>query len=90
MCAQLGLYHYHPHDSRRSESGWLDSTIIHKRTGNIIFAELKSDTGQLTGEQRAVTYMHHAAGRTALLWRPADLHTIGPALADFKRTGHWR
>ena len=81
MCAQLRLYHYHPHDSRRSTAGWPDSVII-GRCG-IIFRELKTQSGQLSGEQRQVGYLLASQGLSWEVWRPADLMagTIGAQLA---------
>lgn len=78
MCAQLGLYHYHVHDSRRSESGWPDCVIMSQRPGlsgagsGIIFRELKSQSGELTSEQKHVGYLLTAAGLSWEVWRPAD------------------
>jgi hypothetical protein len=74
MCAQLGLYHYHPHDSRRSAAGWPDSVIISQRTRRIIFRELKTERGILTGEQKRVGYLLVAAGEDWAVWKPHDLY----------------
>jgi hypothetical protein len=72
MCVQLGLYHYHPHDSRRSESGWVDSTII-SSWGDMEFWELKTASGQLSSAQRHVGYLLRAGGHVYRVVRPADL-----------------
>lgn len=81
MCADLGLYHYHPHDSRRSQAGWPDSVII-GRCG-VLFRELKTQAGKLSSEQRHVGYLLTGAGLSWEVWRPADLAdgTIGVQLA---------
>lgn len=83
MCAQLGLYHYHAHDSRRSASGFPDSWIINLRTGRAMFRELKTATGQLTPEQKHLGYALAAGGHDWQVWRPADLRdgTIARQLA---------
>jgi hypothetical protein len=83
MCAQLGLYHYHPHDSRRSSAGWPDSVIISQRTRRMIFRELKTESGTLTSEQKRVGYLLVAAGEDWAVWKPHDLHdgSIGAELA---------
>lgn len=79
MCDQLGLYHYHNPDSRGSAAGWPDLVILSPRPGmggtgtGIIFRELKSQSGQLTSDQRAVGYLLTAAGLSWEVWRPADL-----------------
>lgn len=72
LCADLGLYHYHPHYSRHSEPGWPDSTIIGSR---VIFRELKSERGSLTPEQRGVGERLTGAGQDWALWRPRDLYS---------------
>ena len=83
MCTQLGLYHYHTHDSRRSNSGFPDSFIMNRRTGRIFWRELKTQSGQITSEQRAVGYALAAGGHDWSVWRPADLldGSIAAALA---------
>ena len=73
MCTQLGLYHYHTHDSRRSNSGFPDSFIMNRRTGRLIWRELKTQYGQITSDQRAVGYALTAGGHDWAVWRPADL-----------------
>jgi VRR-NUC domain len=72
LAGLLGFMHYHPYDSRRSVPGFPDLTLVHEQTGALVFAELKSDSGQVTPEQdRWLT----ALGRrhTAEVWRPRDL-----------------
>ena len=80
MCAELGLYHYHPLTSKGSASGWPDSVIIGKR---VIFRELKRQSGTLTSEQAEVGRRLRAAGQSWKVWRPVDLidGTIGQELA---------
>ena len=69
LCAGLGLYHFHPHNSTRSEPGWPDSAIIGRR---MIFRELKSECGKLTPEQAEVGRKLKAAGENWRVWRPSD------------------
>jgi hypothetical protein len=70
LCAGLGLFHYHPHNSTRSEPGWPDSTIIGRR---VLFRELKSECGRLTPEQAEVGRKLKAAGQNWRVWRASDL-----------------
>jgi hypothetical protein len=83
MCAQLGLYHYHTHDSRRSSGGFPDSWIINLKTGRAIFRELKAQAGKLTADQRMLGYALAAGGHDWAVWRPSDYAdgTIGTQLA---------
>lgn len=48
--ARLGWRVYHPYDSRRSEAGFPDLTMV--RHGVLIFAELKADGGRLRPKQK--------------------------------------
>ena len=66
----LGWMAYHTHDSRRSAPGYPDLTLV--RGSRLIFAELKSAKGRLTGPQRAWTEALKATGAEVYVWRPAD------------------
>ena len=80
MCAELGLFHFHPLNSKGSEPGWPDSTIIGRR---VIFRELKRQSGAVTPEQAEVGRKLRAAGQSWKVWRPVDLidGTVGQELA---------
>ena len=82
MCADLGLFHYHPHNSRRSAPGWPDSTII-GRSG-ILHRELKDRARQPVTRTASRRRAHHAGWRNWRVWRPRDLldGSIGRELAD--------
>lgn len=71
LCADLDLYHYHPHNSRRSAPGWPDSVIVSR--GGILFRELKTEHGSLSPEQRHVGDLITRAGGNWRVWRPRDL-----------------
>jgi len=83
MCTQLGLYHYHTHDSRHSAPGFPDCWILNARTGRVIYRELKTQTGQLTTRQKALGYALTAGGHDWTVWRPHDLMdgSVGAELA---------
>lgn len=70
LCALLGVWWYHTHDSRRSTSGWPDLVLVARK---VLFRELKTDTGGLSPEQRRVGYKLTAAGCDFEVWRPKDL-----------------
>ena len=63
---------YHTRDSRRSEPGFPDLVLIRRR--RIIFAELKTDRGRLTGSQKQ--WLGNLLGLgdpvEVYLWRPRE------------------
>ena len=70
LIADLGLWAYHPRNSKGSEPGWPDWVIIGR---TVIFRELKAEHGTLTPEQRRVGQMLQRAGQNWAVWRPSDL-----------------
>jgi hypothetical protein len=86
----LGWRVFHPFDARRSEPGFPDLAMARK--GRLVLAELKTDRGRVSGEQRAwldaLGYGEEdqrwaaatLAGRMprlmVCLWRPSDWNEI--------------
>jgi hypothetical protein len=68
-CKRLGLLCYHTYDSRRSEPGFPDCTIVGSR---IIYRELKSRDGKLSPDQRRWGSKIERAGGDWCVWRPVD------------------
>jgi hypothetical protein len=66
----LRLLTYHTRDSRRSAPGFPDLVLAGRR--GVIFAELKSRSGQLSSHQHGWKWTLQAAGQEWRLWRPAD------------------
>jgi hypothetical protein len=69
-----GCRAYHPWISVRSAAGFPDLTVVHERTGGLLFAELKQDGKQPTTAQAewlALLGIRH----TAVVWTPADLRS---------------
>jgi hypothetical protein len=67
--------HFHPYDMRRSEAGWPDLTLV--RPPELIFAELKSDTGRLSRAQREWGELLTAVpGVDYYVWRPRQWNEI--------------
>lgn len=76
--AQLnGWLVYHTHDSRHSAAGFPDLTLVRER---VIFAELKSEKGQLSADQQVWVARLKAAGADAQVWRPSDWDQIAETL----------
>lgn len=65
---------YHTRDSRRSQAGFPDLVLV--RGERVIFAELKTETGRLTIDQRDWIDALEAAGQDVRIWRPADLESV--------------
>lgn len=71
---------FHPYDSRRSEPGFPDLTMLTPR-GRVVFAELKSDKGRVTDAQEEWLDWVNAGTVEGYLWRPADWPQIEVVLA---------
>ena len=75
IASECGWRVYHTRDSRRSQAGFPDLTLV--RTGQIIFAELKSQKGRIKKEQQAWLDDLRKNGHVDVyLWRPSDLQDI--------------
>jgi hypothetical protein len=71
---------YHPQLAKWSERGWPDLTLIRRRDGRVIFAELKSERGKVTARQHQVHSLLLACGLDVRVWRPADFDEIAAVL----------
>ena len=74
LAEYCGWWVWHDNDSRRNRAGWPDLVLL--RPGRLIFAELKTDTGKLSAEQRRILSMLKMAGQEVYVWRPTDFETI--------------
>ena len=63
---------YHTHDSRRSEPGFPDLTMV--RGTRLGFVELKSAKGKLSEAQHDWLAALMFAGAWVRIWRPQDWH----------------
>lgn len=63
-----------------SIKGWPDLFLFHPRRGETFAAELKSDTGTVSAEQREVLADLNAAGVPADVWRPRDWDVVEAVL----------
>jgi hypothetical protein len=68
-----GWKSYHTYDSRRSQRGYPDLTMVHKRTGRLIFAELKRERSGPTADQREWLKVLGLTGAIVRLWKPRHL-----------------
>ena len=71
LAKAAGWKTYHTHDSRRSEFGYPDLTMV--RRGRLIFAELKRELGKSTPEQSEWLEALSVVPRIEVfIWRPQD------------------
>lgn len=70
LARQFGWLVYHTRNSIGSDPGFPD--LVLARGGIIIYAELKSQKGSLSADQRLWRDELQAGGQTWYLWRPAD------------------
>ena len=70
-----GWLTYHTYDSRRSQAGFPDLTMV--RGDRLIFAELKSQKGQPNPAQEIwLTTLGTVIGAEVYLWRPDQWDNI--------------
>ena len=80
LASFYGWRTYHTHDSRRSQRGYPDLTLI--RPPELIFAELKTRTGRISPEQAAwLADLEQIPGVDTYIWRPADFDDVHARLA---------
>jgi len=70
LARMLGFLVYHTHDSRRSEPGFPDLTMV--KEGRLLFTELKTATGKLTDDQLMWIDALMKTDNEVYVWRPAD------------------
>lgn len=70
LCKAYDVWRYHTYDSRRSEPGYPDETLIGV---DVIWRELKREKGRPTPAQTEVIGRLRAAGKDVDIWRPSDL-----------------
>lgn len=70
-----GWLYFHDYDSRRNPAGFLDLVLLHERTGELLFAELKTATGRVSVKQQRWIDALIAGGHAVHVWRPAHLRS---------------
>jgi hypothetical protein len=81
-----GWLAYHPHDSRHSQAGFPDLTLV--RDGRLVFVELKTAAGRVSGAQAEWLAALEGAGCEVHVWRPGDWGEIERALARRQSARH--
>ena len=70
LAEALGFLGYHTWDSRRSQPGFPDLTLV--KGSRLIFAELKSAKGKPSPEQKEWLAALRGTSAEVYLWRPCD------------------
>lgn len=71
-----GWYVFHVHDARRGlGAGYPDLTMLHPRTGELLFAELKTSSGRVSQRQQEWIDALALGGHVVHVWRPAHFAT---------------
>jgi hypothetical protein len=60
--------------------GMVDLLLVRGRDQRIVFAELKSERGRLTGRQQQVVDLLRDCGLLVCVWRPSDIDEIAAVL----------
>lgn len=73
---------YHPFLSKWSERGFPDLTMVRRRDGRLLFAELKSEKGVVSDAQAEwIDLLLAVTGNVdVFVWRPSDWPQIEEAL----------
>jgi VRR-NUC domain-containing protein len=83
LAQRLGWKTHHTWTQIHSPAGFPD--LVMARGSRIVFAELKSQKGRVTLEQRDWLARLRVAGAEAYLWRPEDWDTIITLLGSRRR-----
>lgn len=73
-----GWLSYHVYDSRRSTPGFPDCVFL--RDDRQVVAELKTETGRLTKDQKKWLAAFVAVGAEVYIWRPSDWKQVEKVL----------
>jgi VRR-NUC domain len=68
LARALGWLVYHTHDSRHSAPGFPDLVLV--RNGSLIFAELKTERGRVSGAQEE--WLRNLADVEGVVWEGSD------------------
>lgn len=76
LATARGWRWYHPYDSRKSQSGFPDLTLVHAGFGRLIFAELKTESGKESADQLNWLDDLRATKAEVYVWRPSDWEEV--------------
>lgn len=79
--------HYHTWDSRKSSAGFPDLVMVNTRITIVIYAELKTETGEVSEHQALWLNVLADADQLVYLWRPSDQPDIDALLKAIDMIG---
>jgi hypothetical protein len=79
--------YYHTWDSRKSAAGFPDLVLVNMRIGVTIYAELKTETGKVSTDQRIWLAALADSGEIVYIWRPSDQPIIDSLIKDIDQIG---
>lgn len=82
LATLLGWHSWHDTDARRNHAGFPDLILVRDR---VLFCELKTQRGRLTGAQRVFLARLADAGAEVHVWRPGDWPAIHATLTRTSR-----
>ena len=80
LCNLFGWKMYFSWTSIHSPRGFPDLVLANLEQKRVIFAELKSDKGKVTGHQEEWLATLEACGAEVYVWRPDDIEHIARLL----------
>lgn len=78
---RAGWLGYHVRDSRGSARGFPDCVFVRPQTGEIVFAELKTERGRVSPSQQVWIEALRACNQRVFVFRPADEDLVKRVLA---------
>jgi len=82
LCGLFGWKMYFSWTSIHSPRGFPDLVLANPEQKRVIFAELKTEKGKLTGHQEEWLKALLDCGQECYVWRPADIEMIARILRE--------
>jgi hypothetical protein len=75
---RLGWLVFHAWNSRHSQSGYPDLTLVHPQQRRVVFAEIKRDVASRLSARQSIwlSALRCCPGVESFVWKPSDLGTI--------------
>jgi hypothetical protein len=81
LARHCGWLTYHPFDSRRSAVGYPDLTLVHRERQQLVFLEVKRESGKATEAQEAwIAALCAIPGVAAMVVKPSQWEMVAAIL----------